>query len=671
MALTKISTGGVKDDAASQAKIADEAVDEARLQISNAGTNGQFLQKQSGSTGGLTWATATTDTSDKAPINNPTFTGIATSPQIDVRTGSSINVNSSGASASLGLYKNTNSGEAAIVSSGTGGANYLNFYTSNSAAPTAKLRINWNGAIGIGGANYGSSGQVLTSGGSGAAPSWAAVPPGGNTVDLVADGAIAAGKPVIITTAGKAQQIAPSIVARTNTANSSQAHTDKPDRNAYNYALAYDTTKDRVVLATENKINIVNIPTGLGTTSITLGSDYQYDSQGKQPALVFDPDTEDTYLAFRDQGTSNYGKIGGLVISGTDNTTVSCPTGYYTFHSGSTDTIELVYDTSANKIIIVYRDSTTKYYTARVAEVGSNQALTFGSEVSTGVYGDEGKMSAAYDASANRLVMCMADDSDNNKGKYVVGTVSGTSISFTSKASLINSEIHYLNMDYHAGEQKTIVSFRDVGGGYNKLRSTVGTVGSSSVTWGSTVDFPGGYGTGANTTCVDPLTNLVFRGLVFPNDNRFYYAYATLSGTTFSTLGTNSQSSHNHSLSWEDMTSTAMGNHGRIVVLAYNASASRPGLYVYDMGQTGSNANSKNGLGFAPLAISDGNTGTINLPGNVVGNQSGLTAGQRYYIKNDGTLDVSQDNTLGGASGTTKAGLALSATSLLIADYRS
>jgi len=55
MALTKISTGGVKDDAASQAKIADEAIDEARLQISNAGTNGQFLSK-SANTGGLTWA---------------------------------------------------------------------------------------------------------------------------------------------------------------------------------------------------------------------------------------------------------------------------------------------------------------------------------------------------------------------------------------------------------------------------------------------------------------------------------------------------------------------------------------------------------------------------------------------------------------------------------------
>ena len=37
--------------------IADEAIDEAKMQISNAGTNGQLLSKQSGNTGGLTWAT--------------------------------------------------------------------------------------------------------------------------------------------------------------------------------------------------------------------------------------------------------------------------------------------------------------------------------------------------------------------------------------------------------------------------------------------------------------------------------------------------------------------------------------------------------------------------------------------------------------------------------------
>ena len=51
-----ITSALIADDAVVQAAVADEAVDEVRLQISNAGSNGQFLQKQSGNTGGLTWA---------------------------------------------------------------------------------------------------------------------------------------------------------------------------------------------------------------------------------------------------------------------------------------------------------------------------------------------------------------------------------------------------------------------------------------------------------------------------------------------------------------------------------------------------------------------------------------------------------------------------------------
>ena len=64
--ITGLSVGGLPDgivdagtlanDAVVQAAIADEAIDEARMQISNAGTNGQVLSKQSGATGGLTWA---------------------------------------------------------------------------------------------------------------------------------------------------------------------------------------------------------------------------------------------------------------------------------------------------------------------------------------------------------------------------------------------------------------------------------------------------------------------------------------------------------------------------------------------------------------------------------------------------------------------------------------
>jgi hypothetical protein len=52
-----VVAAAIADDAVVQAAIADDAVNEARLQISNAGSNGQVLSKQSGNTGGLTWAT--------------------------------------------------------------------------------------------------------------------------------------------------------------------------------------------------------------------------------------------------------------------------------------------------------------------------------------------------------------------------------------------------------------------------------------------------------------------------------------------------------------------------------------------------------------------------------------------------------------------------------------
>jgi len=48
----------------------------------------------------------------------------------------------------------------------------LIFYTGHSEAATEKFRFTSQGEIGIGGATYGSSGDVLTSGGAGAAPTW-------------------------------------------------------------------------------------------------------------------------------------------------------------------------------------------------------------------------------------------------------------------------------------------------------------------------------------------------------------------------------------------------------------------------------------------------------------------------------------------------------------------
>ena len=55
----------------------------------------------------------------------------------------------------------------------------LIFYTGHSEAATEKFRMTSQGEFGVGGANYGTDGQVLTSAGAGAAAAWEALPSSG------------------------------------------------------------------------------------------------------------------------------------------------------------------------------------------------------------------------------------------------------------------------------------------------------------------------------------------------------------------------------------------------------------------------------------------------------------------------------------------------------------
>ena len=66
---------------------------------------------------------------------------------------------------------------------GTTSAGDMVFATGSGVSE--RFRLASSGQIGIGGANYGSSGQVLTSQGSSSAPQWAAVPAGGITTSDV------------------------------------------------------------------------------------------------------------------------------------------------------------------------------------------------------------------------------------------------------------------------------------------------------------------------------------------------------------------------------------------------------------------------------------------------------------------------------------------------------
>ena len=56
---------------------------------------------------------------------------------------------------------------------GAGSSNsFISFRVDGTDSSAEKLRIASSGQIGLGGANYGTAGQVITSNGSGSAPTW-------------------------------------------------------------------------------------------------------------------------------------------------------------------------------------------------------------------------------------------------------------------------------------------------------------------------------------------------------------------------------------------------------------------------------------------------------------------------------------------------------------------
>ena len=696
MALTKISTGGVKDDAASQAKIADEAIDEARLQVSNAGTNGQFLQKQSGNTGGLTWATATTDTSDKAPINNPTFTGIATSPQIDIRTGSSINVNSSGASASLGLYKNTNSGEAAIVSSGTGGANYLNFYTSNSAAPTAKLRINWNGAIGIGGANYGSSGQVLTSGGSGAAPSWAAVPPGGNTFTAVANGSIANNKPVKLDTDGKVSEIKESLSPLSTFTNNGDDVQVGGFNNGTFHDVCYDVANDGIwtiycVGNANNSINvgfykIQNSVGGLPFWISAGGSNYvevtiDMANNSENPRIEYDPDTERAVAIWITSGGAVESKV---LQYNSSNNTVTQGSEVTVFSSGGLHAT-MCYDTTNNKMIVGAVDTgNSSRFQTRVGTVtgGSTNSISFGSttyntaETGSGV--ENRATSLVHDPDNDKIVLYVKLDGGawSNDGAICVYTYD------SSAGTIVIDTCFNLGGNHYAGEilydpnvNKFLIWFTNTGASsirYTRVITISGTtVSAGSLQSQQTPTGTGNNGYGNQAMTFDPISNKFIFFFFEDGNDDLQFTSGAISGTTISLASpTNIDTSNIYrSANFPGMAGTYTKN-GQHIFFHRQSNAGNK-IYLRNVLTASVNSNltdAEKYVGFADQAYTNGQTATISTYGNSVNTLSGMTIGSPYYVQGDGSIATTVDSSLSLGSNRPLAGTALSATKLLIRD---
>ena len=144
-----------------------------------------------------------------------------------------------------------------------------------------------------------------------------------------------------------------------------------------------------------------------------------------------------------------------------------------------------VYDSANNKIVLFY--SGPSVYGYAVVGTVSGTSISFGTPV---VFksGNTNRPSAAYNVQDGKILVVWRSVSDSNEGKARVGTVSGTSISFGAEATFLSGAwADYTSCVYMANCQKIAVAYKNRTTDISYV--TVATISGTSVSFSSGTSY--------------------------------------------------------------------------------------------------------------------------------------------------------------------------------------
>jgi len=247
-------------------------------------------------------------------------------------------------------------------------------------------------------------------------------------------------------------------------------------------AMAYDTVHDKMVIAYSDGSNSsygTAVVATISGSSISYGTQVVFESAGTEWIDVcFDPDQERVVIAYRDSPNSDYGTVIVGEVSGT-SITFGSPVVYST---ATTQNVNCVYDTSNDKVVIVYYDVSNTGLKAIVGTV-SGSSISLGSPTTIVANATWPGVKAVFDSTSNKIVVVYVNQT-NGDSDGVVGTVSGTSISFGSIVQFESGSASPLTAAYDASADKTLVVYGDAGNS-DYGTSVVASVSGTSISFTS------------------------------------------------------------------------------------------------------------------------------------------------------------------------------------------
>jgi len=482
------------------------------------------------------------------------------------------------------------------------------------------------------------------------------LPSGGgqNAVDFVASGTLSSGQAVALKTDGTVAAI--SATANPAGVGSLTAFTSNETSRA---TAVYDVASQKIVIAYRDDGNSSYGTAIVGTvsgTSISFGTAVVFASgnaDGK--SIVYDANAEKVVIAYQDRGNSSYGTAIVGTVSGTSISFGSATV----FNTANSVDIGAAYDSTAQKVVVSYRDVGNSGYGTAIIGTVSGTSISFGSEtVFESASADT--TSAVYDPDQNKTIISYRDRGNSNHGTAIVGTVSGTSISFGSAAVFNAGSTGSIVSTYDTTNNKVVIGYQD-GGNSDAATAIVGTVSGTSISFGSEAtasteltapigmtfdsgsgkvvfvyrDFVGGATNGTLNEGTVSGTSITFGSkVVWTTDNPSAYAESGSSATYDSTLG-------------------------RAVIVSGFGFPINAGKAVVYKGEASNNTDF---IGITAEAISDTATGAVNVYGGINEAQSGLTIASDYYVQDDGSLSTTASSV--------KVGQAISATTINMMDLK-
>lgn len=481
----------------------------------------------------------------------------------------------------------------------------------------------------------GNAGNYLTTDGTN--PSWVSIAT--PSFEAIASGSLSDGSTVALNADGT--------VSVVSGATASQGTHSVFEAGSTSWAAScYHSGLGKIVIAYRDTANSNAGTAIVGTvsgTSISFGTPTVFDTGNSQsPAIAYDTNTDKVAIIYADGNNSFYitaivGTVSGTSISFGSPTVIE---------SVSSFGNAIVFDPVALKMVAIYGNSSS----SAKATVGTitGTSISFGASFAFSTYLPQ-YPSVCYYSSLNKIVIAYADG-QSAIGKAVVGTVSGTSISFGAEYTFNSGYTAYTSITYDSNVDRFLIAYEDVGNAQYGT-AIVGKVSGSVISYGSEFVFYQNTSSYLNAI-YDPLAKTIC--IAWRNvSNQMSSLTAKITDLSI-TYGAESTL---RNVAITEINSSYDTANNRIVYSYVNGTSSNRGeAFTYSPSYT----NSASFVGISDGAYSDGDTARVQTIGSIDDAQSGLVIGSPYYVNISGGLDPTPD------SPEVFAGTAVAATKIIV-----